>query len=166
MCSFLPLILKEGFPCLNDVEVWAVCVCKVVTKVFILPIRVSNHCCCFFNCLVISSLWVEGMVAAAVFSFPLHFDFSYPVFILCLPTLLQEGHIVNCSICMAIFNTISFAFLAAMEQSVLVEFLFLEKWDLIGEFVSYLRQVTLNPCGKRGDCFFLSLDCSVEVSHQ
>ena len=49
----LPFIPKEELPCLKDVEAWEVC--KVVTKVFIFPIKVSI-CCCFFSCLVISSL--------------------------------------------------------------------------------------------------------------
>ena len=84
----VPFIPKEGLPCLNDVEAWAVCVCKVVTKVFILPIRVSNCCCCFFNCLVNSSLWVEGMVAAAAFGFPLEFYF---------PTLFSSSTFLHSS---------------------------------------------------------------------
>ena len=67
---------------------------------------------------------------------------------------------------MVLLQAILYALLTAMEQSVLEEFLFLGKRDLILEFVSYLRQEILNSCSKGGNCFLLSLVWSIEVPHQ
>ena len=66
-----PLIPKEGFPCLKVDEAWAVCDCKVAIMDCTLPIRLSNCCCCLFNCFASASFWVDRMVAAAISNFPL-----------------------------------------------------------------------------------------------
>ena len=75
-------------------------------------------------------------------------------------------HVVHTSISKTVFNTVSDALYAPMEQTILQEPLFLLMGKLVVEPVPNLGQESLYPSGKGRDGFILSLICSIEIPHQ